>query len=116
MKGSLPDCFKVLSDETRLKTLFLLLKESELCVCELVVALGDSQPKISRHLAMLKKHNFVTVRKEKQWVFYSIHPQLPIWLKSVIEQSYSANGDYLAEQLAALQAMGERPMRQSKCC
>ena len=43
--------FKALADETRLKSLLLILQEQELCVCELVAALADSQPKISRHLA-----------------------------------------------------------------
>jgi predicted transcriptional regulator len=46
--------FKILSDETRLG-IVLLLRRWELCVCDLCTALEQSQPKISRHLAMLRK-------------------------------------------------------------
>ena len=43
--------FKCLSDETRLLATLLIYKEGELCVCELIEAMNESQPKISRHLA-----------------------------------------------------------------
>ena len=116
MKYALPDYFKVLSDDTRLKTLFLLLQEKELCVCELMVALNVSQPKISRHLALLKKQAFVVDRKEKQWVFYALHPELPAWIQQTIEHTHAANERYTKKQLTALQAMGDRPKRQATCC
>ena len=46
--------FKHLGDDIRLKSLLLIADEGELCVCELMAALGESsQPKISRHLALL---------------------------------------------------------------
>lgn len=47
--------FKTLSDETRLGIVLLLREMGELCVCDLCTALEQSQPKISRHLAMLRK-------------------------------------------------------------
>ncbi len=46
--------FKALADETRLRSLLLILQQGELCVCELTEALALSQPKISRHLAQLR--------------------------------------------------------------
>ena len=46
--------FKCLSDETRARATLLIAREGELCVCELVCALDDSQPKVSRHLAQLR--------------------------------------------------------------
>lgn len=46
--------FKNLSDETRLGIVLLLKEMGELCVCDLCAALDQSQPKISRHLAMLR--------------------------------------------------------------
>ena len=46
--------FKNLSDETRLGIVLLLREMGELCVCDLCTALDQSQPKISRHLAMLR--------------------------------------------------------------
>lgn len=45
--------FKILSDETRLGIVLLLREMGELCVCDLCTALEQSQPKTSRHLAML---------------------------------------------------------------
>lgn len=47
--------FKNLSDETRLGIVLLLREMGELCVCDLCTALEQSQPKISRHLAMLRE-------------------------------------------------------------
>jgi isochorismate hydrolase len=49
-----PTLFKSLADETRARAVLLIVDQGELCVCELVCALGDSQPKISRHLAQLR--------------------------------------------------------------
>lgn len=46
--------FKNLSDETRLGIVLLLREMGELCVCDFCTALDESQPKISRHLAMLR--------------------------------------------------------------
>ena len=69
MGNSLPDLFKVLSDDTRLKILCLLVQEQELCVCEFMSALNDSQPKISRHLALLKKQQIVVDRKDNSGCF-----------------------------------------------
>ena len=54
--------FKSLSDETRLSLVLLLREKGELCVCELTSVLKETQPKISRHLALLGW--FLTVGKE----------------------------------------------------
>ena len=57
--------YKCLADETRLKSLLLIEKEQELCVCELMAALEESQPKISRHLAQLRKCGLLKVVQTK---------------------------------------------------
>lgn len=46
-----PEVFKSLADETRTRATLLIADQGELCVCELMCALDDSQPKISRHFA-----------------------------------------------------------------
>ena len=46
--------FKCLADDTRVRTMLLITREGELCVCELTCALNESQPKVSRHLAQLR--------------------------------------------------------------
>lgn len=63
--------FQAFADPTRLRILNLL-GDGELCVCQIVYVLGMSQPKISRHLAMLRKAGLVTDHKEGRWVHYSL--------------------------------------------
>ncbi|RXY30780.1 transcriptional regulator [Klebsiella pneumoniae] len=62
--------FKNLSDETRLGIVLLLREMGELCVCDFCTALDESQPKISRHLAMLRESGLLLDRKQGKWVHY----------------------------------------------
>jgi len=65
--------FKALSDKTRLKIMWLLSKaNSELCVCEIMDSLNESQYNVSRHLKVLKNAGLVREKKEGRWVFYSL--------------------------------------------
>ena len=57
--------FQLLSDDTRLRSLMLMQQGGELCVCELVHALGEIQPKISRHLAALRDAGVVVDRRQE---------------------------------------------------
>jgi ArsR family transcriptional regulator len=66
-----PDLFRAFADATRLRILNLLL-ERELCVCDLCAVLGESQPKVSRHLAILRRAGLVRVRSEGKWKFYAL--------------------------------------------
>jgi ArsR family transcriptional regulator len=68
--------FKVLSDETRLRTLMLLTKE-ELCVCQVMGVLGVSQPLVSRNLAMLASYGLLSERRDGKLVFYSLKKPMP---------------------------------------
>jgi ArsR family transcriptional regulator, arsenate/arsenite/antimonite-responsive transcriptional repressor len=63
--------FAALADNTRLRLLNLIAGH-EVCVCHLVEILGQSQPKISRHLAYLRKAGIVAARREGKWMHYSI--------------------------------------------
>jgi ArsR family transcriptional regulator len=63
--------FRTLADPTRLRILHLI-GESEVCVCYFVEALQISQPKISRHLAYLRRSGIVHARKDGKWVHYGI--------------------------------------------
>ncbi len=65
------DIFKALSDETRLRILKLL-ERDELCVCDIVAALGMSQPKVSFHLNVLKEAGLIKDRKEGRWIHYRL--------------------------------------------
>lgn len=64
--------FKVLSDETRIRILNLLYNK-KLCVCELCGVLGESQPKISKHLAKLRDMGFVKDERQEQFIFYYLN-------------------------------------------
>ena len=108
--------YKCLADETRLKSLLLIEKEQELCVCELMAALEESQPKISRHLAQLRKCGLLTDKRQGQWVFYSINSELPEWAITVLSSTIENNPEFLENDLARLNKMGDRPARISACC
>ncbi|POF43365.1 transcriptional regulator [Pseudomonas laurylsulfativorans] len=108
--------FKCLSDETRARATLLITREGELCVCELVCALDDSQPKISRHLAQLRGCGLLLDRRQGQWVYYRLNPDLPTWVRDVLETTLLANADWLAGNSTRLAAMGDRPLNTSPCC
>ena len=63
--------FAALADQTRLRLLNLM-RNDEVCVCFFTEVLNESQPKISRHLAYLRKAGLVESRKEGKWVHYRI--------------------------------------------
>lgn len=108
--------FKALADETRLSALMLLVNQGELCVCELVEAMEVSQPKISRHLALLRQQGIISDRRQGIWVHYRINEQLPDWAKQALTMATENNHAFFESSLARLQQMGNRPERQSSCC
>ncbi len=63
--------FAALSDRTRLRLLHLM-DGREVCVCYFVAILGQSQPKISRHLAYLRRAGIASARREGKWMHYKI--------------------------------------------
>ncbi len=71
--------FKALADETRLRILWLLMSEDELCVCDIMRVLGITQSRASRHLRYLYNQGLVTDRREGVWMYYrlSVTPGTP---------------------------------------
>lgn len=108
--------YKCLADETRLRCLMLIEQEGELCVCELMAALDEIQPKISRHLAQLRKSQLLQDRRQGQWVFYRINPTLPEWARQVLRRTTQANPQFIESSLGNLRGMGDRPERAQACC
>jgi ArsR family transcriptional regulator len=108
------DVFKALADDTRTRIALLVAREGELCVCELTAALDLSQPKISRHLAQLRHADLLSDRRQGQWVYYRLHPQLPAWISTMLEQALAANAAWLAADVERLAAMANRPV--ARCC
>ncbi len=72
----LGETFKALSDETRLRIMALLLENDELCVCDFVGALGETQSKVSRHLRYLYHAGLIKDRREGLWMHYRVSPDL----------------------------------------
>lgn len=64
---------QALAEPNRLRLLALLL-DGETCVCDLTSALEAPQPTVSRHLAVLRRSGWVTVRKQGLWAWYALAP------------------------------------------
>lgn len=79
--------FLALADATRLRILNLL-SSGEVCVAFFTDVLGESQPKVSRHLAYLRGAGLVTTRRDGKWIFYSLkwpgNPKLTTILSSLL--------------------------------
>lgn len=84
-RGSIESLLRILADRTRLRLLHLM-SGQEICVCYLVEVLGTSQPKISRHLALLRKAGIVAVRREGKWMHYRISREGNPAVSRILEQ------------------------------
>ena len=91
-KNSVNQIFRAFSDRTRLRILSLL-KQGELCVGDLVVILKAPQPKVSRHLAYLRKAGLVQTREAGLWNFYRLAPAATPFHKKMIECLGACFGD-----------------------
>lgn len=111
-----PQLFKSLADETRARATLLIASQGELCVCELMCAMDESQPKISRHLAQLRSNGLLLDRRQGQWVYYRLNPELPTWVNEMLEVTWGANAQWMQINTARLQNMDGRPVRESACC
>ena len=86
-----PESFtRTLADPTRLRILMLLLQKEELCVCHLTDILGMVQPKVSRHLAVLRENKLLLDRRSGLWIHYRLHPSLPIWCYKTLQSLSTA--------------------------
>ncbi len=99
--------FDVLADATRRRILALLLAKGELCVCELMAALDLVQPKVSRHLAVIKEAGLVLARREGTWMHYQL-AALPAWVVDLLVSLSRGAAAQLKSDLKRLKAMGTR--------
>lgn len=114
------EVFKAFSDETRLRILKLL-EHGELCVCELVAALDIVQPKISFHLAILKKGGLIKDRKEGKWTHYRLNETeifLRMLLYSALEKipASSVSKDISRLEEFLNQKTGTKKSKNIQCC
>lgn len=108
--------FQLLSDDTRLRCLALMQQQGELCVCELTHALEIIQPKVSRHLAALRDSGVVLDRRQGQWIYYRIHPDLASWAQQIINITTAnlVTSKPFKQDLSRLLKMPDRPG--TACC
>jgi ArsR family transcriptional regulator len=81
--------FQALGDRTRLRLLNLM-SQGEVCVCFFVEVLGESQPKISRHLAYLRRAGVVEGRRDGKWIHYRITQPADADAARVLEATLTA--------------------------
>lgn len=99
--------FQALGDKTRLRLLNLI-ADQEVCVCYLVDVLKSPQPKVSRHLAYLRRAGIVQARREGKWMHYR-----------VVTPPHAGAAKILRQTLAALReedTMRADHVRLRKCC
>jgi ArsR family transcriptional regulator len=87
--------FKVLSDETRLRIVSLL-AEGDLCVCQIYGVLEESQPKVSKHLAKMRDLGIVSIKKQEQYVYYSLNRE---------SETYSMIFDLISSQRESIERL-----------
>lgn len=68
----LSQLFKVFADDTRLKIVYALTQEDEMCVCDVATIIGSTNATASHHLRMLRNMGLAEYRKEGKMVFYSL--------------------------------------------
>jgi len=103
--------FRAFADPTRLRLLGLLQERPEICVCDLCQVLGESQPKVSRHLATLRRAGLVQVRREGRWKLYALARARSDLQRTLLRCVSSCLGEFplLAEDRARLRALAPRP-------
>jgi ArsR family transcriptional regulator len=100
--------FRALADRTRLRLLNLI-ADKEICVCYFVEILKISQPKISRHLAYLRRAGIVAARRQGRWMHYRLLPPRDAVASAILK-----------ETLAHLRQMPDMEkdlaMLETRCC
>ena len=104
--SKMENLFTALADRTRLRLLNLM-REDEICVCYFTEVLGESQPKISRHLAYLRNAGIVTARRDGKWMHYSIETPKDLFASQILEDTreWLKSQDNMREDLRKLETV-----------
>ncbi len=98
------EIFKALSDETRLRLLYLLIySKSEICVCEFTDALEIPQYNISRHLKILKNSGLIEERKEGRWVYFRLARDNSAFKQTLLKSIHKIPQSLLTRDLRELE-------------
>ncbi len=96
LEKNLVQVFKLLSDETRLRILMYLARERELHVSALCDRLGQSQPAVSHHLALLRVAGLIEPRRDGKHNYYSV---CAVHFRRLMEELFSTMGDPETEEI-----------------
>ena len=105
--------FRAFSDQTRLRILHLL-DGGELCVGDVVEILQIPQPRVSQHLAYLRKSKLVVVRKEGLWCHYSLAPAKSAFHRKLLQCLANCFGD--VPEIQADDARAAKVRKFGGCC
>ncbi len=106
--------FKALSDETRLR-IIKLLEQGELCVCDIVAALGIVQPKASFHLGVLWEAGLIKDRKQGKWIHYSLNEAELFRRMLMVSVCEKADGKLIAEDRKRLERFLKTKQMKADC-
>ena len=84
-ESRMADLFKALGDETRLHLFQLIVRQPDICACELLKKTSIAQTTLSHHLKILAQVQLVTVRKDGRWKHYSPNNQTLVELLHYIQ-------------------------------
>lgn len=103
---SYSDVFKSLSEKTRLRILFLLIRSNkEICVCEMVYSLKEPQCNVSRHLKYLKYSGLIKEKKIGRWRYYSLIKKGNAFLNNIFETIKSISEKDMENDYVRLQKL-----------
>jgi ArsR family transcriptional regulator, arsenate/arsenite/antimonite-responsive transcriptional repressor len=105
--------FRAFSDRTRLRILHAL-QGGELCVGDIVEILQAPQPRVSRHLAYLRKAHLVLVRKSGLWSHYSLAPAKTPFHRKLLQCLANCFGE--VPEIQADNVRGEKIRKSGGCC
>ncbi|AKH20758.1 metalloregulator ArsR/SmtB family transcription factor [Sedimenticola thiotaurini] len=94
MKISPHQLINAVHDQTRLRIIYLLNQYSELCVFDLVEGIDTNQPKVSRHLKVLRSAGIINNRRDGTWIYYRINPELPTWASRALNNLFDGCANY----------------------
>lgn len=87
---AIPQIMAALAEPTRLRAMQIVWRGGEHCVCDLMQALGATQSRMSRHMAILKAAGLVTDRRDAQWVRYRRNPDVSAAVARIVDAALAA--------------------------
>ncbi|PST92804.1 metalloregulator ArsR/SmtB family transcription factor [Photobacterium jeanii] len=102
------ELFKIMSDPLRLRILMLIEDEYALSVSDLTKVLEVSQPKVSRHLALLRDAGILQDHREGQWIYYHFPATLPVWITHVLATVRNGNSALINQEKIRLMQLKQR--------